>query len=133
MLGDNRADTSTLVVKVQTSSTDTTTTTYTKATDISQLSATSTVYYLQEVERGRFEVYFGDGVVSKTLSDGNIVVLQYVVTNKTAANGASSFSAPSTIDGVSTINLVTVSNAGGGAEPESLDSIKLQAPLDFAS
>ena len=133
VLGDNRADTSTLTVKVQTSSTDTTTTTYTKATDISQLTASSTVYYLQEVDTGRFEIYFGDGVVSRALSDGNIVILQYVVTNKTAANGASSFSAPSTIDGVSTINLVTVSNAGGGAEPESLESIKLQAPLDFAS
>ena len=133
VLGDNRADTSTLTVKVQTSATDTTTVTYTKATDISQLSATSTVYYLQEVERGRFEVYFGDGVVSKALSDGNIVVLQYVVTNKTAANGASSFSAPSSIDGVSTITLTTVSNASGGAEPESLNSIKLQAPLDYAS
>ena len=133
VLGDNRADTSTLVVKVQTSSTDTTTTTYTKATDISQLSSTSTVYYLQEVDTGRFEIYFGDGVVSRALSDGNIVILNYVVTNKTAANGASSFSAPSTIDGVSSITITPVSNAGGGAEPESLDSIKLQAPLDFAS
>ena len=133
LLGDNRADTTTLTVKVQNSSSDTTTTTYTKATDITQLSSTSTVYYLQEVDKGRYEIYFGDGVVSKSLSDGNIVELEYVVTNKTAANGASSFSAPSTIDGVSTITLTTVANASGGAEPESIDSIKLQAPLDFAS
>ena len=133
VIGDNRADTSTLSVKIQNSASDTTTVTYTKATDITQLSSTSTVYYLQEVDKGRFEVYFGDGVVSKALSDGNIVVLEYVVTNKTAGNGASSFSAPSTIDGVSTITLTTVANASGGAEPESIDSIKLQAPLDFAS
>ena len=133
VLGDNRVDTTTLTVKVQNSSSDTTTTTYTKATDITQLSSTSTVYYLQEVDTGRFEVYFGDGVVSRSLSDGNIVILEYVVTNKTAANGASSFSAPSTIDGVSTIVITPVSSAGGGAEPESLESIKLQAPLDFAS
>ncbi len=133
ILGDSRADTSTLTVKVQNSASDSTTTTYTKATDITQLSSTSTVYYLQEVDGGRFEVYFGDGVVSRGLSDGNIVILEYVVTNKTAANGASSFSAPSTIDGVSDIGIVTVTNASGGAEPESLNSIKLQAPLDFAS
>ena len=69
----------------------------------------------------------------QALSDGNIVILNYVVTNKTASNGASSFSAPSTIDGVSDITVTTVSNAGGGAEPESLASIKLQAPLDYAS
>ena len=133
MITDNRADTTTLRVRVQTSVSDSTVTTYTKATDITQLSATSSVYYLQEVENGRFEVYFGDGVVSKALSDGNVVILDYVVTNKTAANGASSFSTPSTIDGVSTISITTVTSAAGGAEPETLSSIKLQAPLDFAS
>ena len=72
-------------------------------------------------------------IVSRALSDGNIVILNYVVTNKTASNGASSFSAPSTIDGVSDITVTLVASAGGGAEPESLASIKLQAPLDFAS
>ena len=65
ILTDPRADTTTLTVKVQTSTTDTSSITYTRATDITQLSASSTVYYLQEVDRGRFEVYFGDGVVSK--------------------------------------------------------------------
>ena len=133
LLGNDRADTSTLSVSVQTSPSDTTTTTYTKATDITQLSSTSTVYYLQEVDAGRFEVYFGDGVVSRALADGNIVIMEYVVTNKTLSNGASSFSAPSLIDGVSDITLTTVANASGGAEPESLNSIKLQAPLDYAS
>ena len=133
ILTDNRADTTTLRVRVQNAVNDTNVTTYTKATDITQLSATSSVYFLQEVENGRFEVYFGDDVVSKALSDGNVVILDYVVTNKTEANGASSFSAPSTIDGVSTITTTTVTSASGGAEPESIDSIKLQAPLDFAS
>tara|TARA_A100001011_G_scaffold123536_1_gene130401 strand:- start:452 stop:2377 length:1926 start_codon:yes stop_codon:yes gene_type:complete len=133
LLTDNRADTSTLTVSVINSSSDSTTTTYTKATDITQLSSTSTVYYLQEAEIGKYQVYFGDGVVSKALDDGNIVLLQYVVTNKTAANGANSFTPPSTIDGVSNITVTTVSRAVGGAEPESLNSIKTNAPLDYAS
>ena len=133
ILTDPRSDTTTLTVKVQTSATDTTTTTYTKATDITQLDTTSTVYYLQEVETGRYEVYFGDGIVSQALSDGNIVQLQYVVTNKGESNGASSFSSPASIDGVSSISVTTVSSATGGAEPESLQSIKLNAPLDYSS
>ena len=133
ILTDPRSDTSTLTVKVQTSATDTTTTTYTKATDITQLATTSTVYYLQEVETGRYEVYFGDGIVSQALSDGNIVQLQYVVTNKGASNGASSFSSPASIDGVSNISVTTVASASGGDEPESLQSIKLNAPLDYSS
>ena len=133
LLNDARADTSTLTVKVQNSSSDTTTTTYTKATDITQLSSSSTVYYLQETDSGLFEVYFGDGTVSAALSDGNIVILQYVVTNKDLANGASSFSSPSSIDGETTITVTTVANASGGAEGESINSIKLNAPLDYAS
>jgi len=133
ILTDPRSDTNTLTVKVQNSTSDTTTTTYTKATDITQLSPTSTVYFLQEIEAGRYEVYFGDGVVSQAVSDGNIVDLQYVVTNKTEANGASTFSAPSTIDGVTGITVTTVASASGGSEAESIQSIKLNAPLDYSS
>jgi hypothetical protein len=133
IITDNRADTTTLTVKIQTSASDTATTTYTKATDISQLSRSSTVYFLQEIEVGRFEVYFGDGIVSQALSDGNIVSLNYVITNKTQANGASSFSSPSAIDTVTDITITTVATASGGAEAESLQSIKLNAPLDFAA
>ena len=133
IITDNRADTTTLTVKVQTSSSDTQTTTYTKATDISQLSRSSTVYFLQEIEAGKFEVYFGDGIVSQALSDGNIITLNYVVTNKTQSNGASSFTSPSAIDTVTDITITTVANASGGAEAESLQSIKLNAPLDYAA
>ena len=133
LLTDARADTSTLTVKIQTSASDTTTTTYTKATDITQLSSSSTVYYLQETDSGLYEVYFGDGTVSKALSDGNIVQLKYVVTNRTLANGASSFSSPSSIDGVTGITVTTVANATGGSNPETIQSIKINAPLDYAA
>ena len=133
MLQDVRADTTTLTVKVQNSTSDTTTTTYTKATDITQLSSVSTVYFLQEVEAGKFEIYFGDGATSKAVEDGNIVVLSYVITNKTAANGAAAFTAPASIDGNTAITVTTVANAIGGGEPETISSIKLNAPLDYAA
>ena len=132
-LGDANADTSTLTVKVQTSSSDTATTTYTRATDITQLTSNSTVYFLQETDSGLFEVYFGDGTVSKSISDGNIILLQYVVTNKSLANGANTFSSPTSIDSVTSITVTSVSGAVGGAESESIDSIKLNAPLDYAA
>ena len=133
MLTDVRADITTLTVKVQNSASDTTTTTYTKATDITQLTKDSTVYFCQEVEGGKFEIYFGDGATSKAVEDGNIVVLSYVITNKTAANGAAAFTSPSSIDGNTSITITTVANAIGGSEPETISSIKLNAPLDYAS
>ena len=133
LLSDARSDTTTLKVKVQNSASDSTTTTYTKATDITQLSASSTVYFIQETDSGLFEIYFGDGKVSTALSDGNIVILQYVVTNKTASNGATAFGSPSSIDGVTGITTTTVTSAVGGSESESIQSIKLNAPLDYAA
>jgi hypothetical protein len=133
LLVDPRSDTTTLTVKVQNSSSDTTSTTFTKATDITQLTTTSEVYFLQEVEAGKFEIYFGDGNVSKALSDSNIVIMQYVVTNKSAANGANSFTSPSAIDGVTNVGVIVNVTASGGAEGESISSIKLNAPLDYAS
>ena len=133
LLPDNRSDTSTLTVKVQTSAADTTTTTYTKATDITQVSSTSYSYFLQEVESGKFEIYFGDGVIGTALSDDNIVILQYVVTNKAGANGASIFANSGAIATVTDVSVSTVGSASGGAEPESISSIKYNAPLDYAA
>ena len=133
LLTDNRADTSTLTVTVQTSSTDTSSTTYTEATDITQVTASSAVYFLQEVEAGLYEIYFGDGVIGQALSDDNIVILTYIVSNKSAANGAALFTNAAVIGGVSDIAVATVAAASAGSEPETLQSIKYNAPLSYAS
>lgn len=133
LLADERADTDTLVVRVQTSVSDSTTTTYTKTTDISQLTSTSANYFLQEVENGKFEVYFGDGIVGKSVSDGNLVILTYVVSNEFAANTASVFTNANAIATVTDVQVSTVSPASGGSSRETTASVKLNAPLDFAS
>ena len=83
-VNDENGDTTTLVVDVFENSSSTTSTTFVQALDNTQVKADSDVYYLQEGADGKFEIYFGDGVVGKALSDGNIVRLRYVVTNKTA-------------------------------------------------
>mgnify|MGYP003631970003 CR=1 FL=1 len=130
---DDRVDTATLTVKVQNSIVDTVTATYIKATDIAAISNTSNVYFLQEVEDGKYEIYFGDGVLGTKLEDGNIVIMNYVVTNKGAANGANQFSSLAAIDTVNSVNVRLVSPAASGSEPESIESIKYNAPLDYAS
>jgi hypothetical protein len=133
ILASDRADTTTLNVSVQNSSSDTTTTVYNLAEDITTVTGDQASYFLQETEDGKFQVYFGDGVVGQELSDGNIVILEYVVTNKTVANSASVFSPPGDINSVANITVSTVAAATGGAEPEILESIRYNAPLDFSS
>jgi len=126
------ADTSTLKVQIQNSVSDTTTATWTKATGFTSLDNTSKVYFLQEGEDGKFEVYFGDGVVGQSLTDGNIVILEYIVSNKADANGASSFTLSGNVGGFTDVTITTVSNAQGGAEAQTKESIRYNAPLQYA-
>lgn len=127
------ADTSTLVVKVQNSSVDTTTFTYSLANGLQNVSSLTKAYFLQEAEDGKFEVYFGDGIIGTSLIDGNIVILEYIVTNATGANGAATFSATSTISGFSDLTITVNSVAQGGTSAESKESIRFNAPLNYAA
>ena len=127
------ADTSTLKVSVQNSASDTTTSTYALATGITSISATSKVYFLQEMEDGKFEVYFGDDVLGNKLDDGNIVVLEYIVSNKDEANGASSFTLSGSVGGYSDVTLTTVSSAQGGSVAQTKESIRYNAPLQYSA
>jgi len=127
------ADTSTLKVTVQTSSVDSSSSTYTSASGLKSLTSTSKAYFLQETDTGKFEVYFGDGVIGQKLSDGNIVILEYIVTNKTEANGASSFVLSGSIDSFTNVSISTNSVAQGGSEAETKESIRFNAPLQYTA
>ena len=133
LIPSDRADSTTIKVAVQNSASDTTSNTYTKATSITELDGTSKVFFLQEAEDGQFEIYFGDGVIGKALDDGNIISISYVVTNKTEANGATSFSLSGSISGFNDITLTVNSSAQGGNEPEALQSIKQNASSFYSA
>jgi len=134
---NDAVDTTTIKVSVQTSSSDTTTSTYTLSTDITGIGSTSAVYYLEQNPQGRFQIYFGDGVIGKSLSAGNIITLQYLIATGSAVNVSStiaqSFTAGTTIGGSSSIAITVNSNSTGGADAESISSIKFNAPRVNAS
>jgi len=133
IIPNDNVDTTSLTVKIQESSSDSTTNTYTLATGITGLDSTSKVYFLQEVENGRYEVYFGDGALGQPIADGNIVILDYVTCNRDAPNGASTFTLSGNIGGFTSATITTVSNANGGTGPESISSIKFNAPRDYST
>ena len=127
------ADTSTLKITVQNSITDTTQNTYTLASGLKSLNNTSKAYFLQESDTGKFQVYFGDDVIGKKLSDGNIIIMEYIVGNRDEANGCSSFSLSGSVGGFTNVSIVTNSAAQGGSGPESKESIRFNAPLQYTS
>ena len=133
IIPNNNVDTTTLTVKVQESSSDSTTNTYKLASGITNLDSTSKVYFLQEIENGRFEVYFGDGVLGEAIADGNIVILDYITCNRDEPNGATSFTLSGTIDGFADVTITTQGVAAGGDAPETIKSIKYNAPRDYTA
>ena len=133
IIPNDNVDTTSLTIKIQESSSDSTTNTYTLASGITGIDSSSKVFFLQEVENGRYQVTFGDGVLGKAVADGNIIIIDYINTNRAEANGASTFTLNSTIGGFSTSTVTTVDNASGGAEPETISSIKYNAPRDYSA
>lgn len=135
ILPDNGIDVSTLTVRIQKSTTDNKTEVFNFADDITEVKKDSRVYFLQEVENGRFEVYFGDGIIGRAVQDGNVVILDYIVTSADAANGAASFSPAQPVAGIgpSFTAVTTITTAHSGAQPETIDQIKFAAPKNWES
>jgi len=132
-LSDFDADTSTLRVRVQANEESTAFDVYTKFETLKGVDSTSKVYYLQENPSGYYEVYFGDGVTGFKPTNNNIVTVDYVTTKGTESNGANSFTMVDDIGTFDNIAVSLVAAAAGGAEEETMESIRFNAPLTFIS
>jgi len=131
ILPNANTDTDTLAVTVQVSASDTDSTVYTLANDITSINSSSTIYFLDEIENGRYEIQFGDNVLGKQLANGNIVILSSLICDANTTNGAKSFSVVSEVGGYSNVKVVTTSTAQGGAEAADVEEIKFNAPKNY--
>ncbi len=130
---DENVDTSTIVVTVQQSSSNAASDVYSLATSYLSLTGDSKVYFLQESLNNTYEIYFGDNVIGKKLTDGNIVNVSYVVTSGTAAAQANNFVLMDTIVGYANTTVFPVTSATSGNERETIESIKFQAPKAYSA
>ena len=131
ILNNKNADTTSIKISIQTSSANTARRTFTEASNLVDVQANSQVYFIQENEDGKYELLFGDGILGKALDNGNIVVADYLVTNGSIVNGANNFSAPSALGGQASFTVAVANSASGGANSESIESIKFNAPKSF--
>jgi hypothetical protein len=106
---------------------------YTFADNLTEVNSTTRVYYIKEIDDELFEIEFGDGILGKKPPTGSKVILEYFITNKTAANKANTFNfnGDNTFGGV--ITVTPIEAAVDGAEPETIDSIKYNAPKYFSA
>lgn len=137
-LPDDTIDTDTLRVLVYQSSTTSEFSIYEKVINVSDVGPTSEVYFLQESRNGNYQIYFGNDFVGKKLPDGAVVVVSYLVTNGTLANKANNFVATSVLvdslsESLTNFTITPVSEAAGGSEKESVESIRYSAANQYSS
>ena len=132
-VSDKDADSSSLRVRVQENQGSTSFDSYQQFTTLQEVGSTSQVYHLQENSSGFYQIFFGDGIIGKKPVNDNIVTLDYLTTEGTASNGATSFDL---ITGFSTLTnyqttITTINNASGGTDAETTESIRYNAPITF--
>jgi hypothetical protein len=128
---DLNTDRNTIIVKVKENESASAFDVYTLAKDFTKLNYASKAYYLQEAVSERFEVYFGDGITSKKLTGGNVVMLEWLSTDGVEGNGATTFALSGTIEGNTNVTISTLTRSESGSDRESKESIKFNAPLTF--
>ena len=137
VIPDVTMDISTIRVRVFDTTTGTTFATYTNIKDAVRVTDDSTYYQIKEVPNGYYELIFGDGISSgKAPVSGNKILVDYLSTKGTAANGATTFTTnvALSVGGSSyPLSATTSSSSAGGAFKESIESIRRNAPIAFSS
>jgi hypothetical protein len=140
ILNNENIDTSLIRVTVRESKNSNISRVYKFADNLTAVKSTDDVFFLNEIEDQRYELIFGDNTFGSKLENDNFILVSYVTTNGTIANGINAFSfagrlvdnngSPVTVDEPL---LTTVEAAGYGSDIESIASIKKLAPRVYSS
>jgi hypothetical protein len=143
ILPNSGIDTELIAVSVKGNQQSTTSTKYTTQDSLLDIESESKVYYLQEIENERYEIFFGDGIFGKKLEENNYITVNYITCNGDSANGINQFQFSGKLSYIrnsqeytvtSGISLLTTGvTAQGGEIIESVDSVKKFAPRIYAS
>ena len=136
-------DTDLMSVFVKQNEDTTITTRYALQNNLFQVDSISNIYYMQEIEDERYEIFFGDGIFGRKLEDGNYITTNYIVTNGEAGNGVANFNFSGRLTYVRNSTEYTVAGgisllttgvtSSGGDTIESVESIKKFAPNVYST
>ena len=142
IIDNSGVDINTLTVKILQAPTSSIFTEYKQANNILDVGANDNVYFISEIDDEKYEIFFGDGILGKKLEPNNVVSMSYIITNGPKTNGAKTF----TFNGLmedengatitlpfSISSISTTSAASGGADIETIDKIKYNAPKFYGS
>ena len=138
IIADDNMDINTAVVRVYESPTATAFTTYTNILSATTINEQSTLYILKESPNGFYELTFGNGTtLGQTPEAGYRIEVEYLACNGASADGALRFepldqiTVSPTVDRTPTVS--TISRSVGGGEKETIESIRKNAPFQYAA
>lgn len=127
ILSNANVDTSSIRVFIRDSVDDQTETEFVQRTTIFGAASTDSVFYVQAYDEDKYQLIFGLDNFGVQPKNGNIIRVEYRVASGEEANGITSFTPSTTISGFpASCTLAQASE--GGAEKESIESIKYFAP-----
>ena len=133
VIPDDTLDVSTISVRVYDNYLSTSFETFNDINTVATVTDSSRVFIVRETPKGQYEIFFSDGnILGAAPLANNRIEVEYISSRGASANGAISFSTISTINSKN-ITVGLVAGSAGGAEKESIDSIKLNAPRAFTT
>jgi hypothetical protein len=137
IIPDTEIDIDTAEVRVYETPSSSQFSTYTNILEATTISEASTLFILKESPNGFFELSFGNGTtLGKAPAAGNKVTVTYLAAAGAVADTAKTFEPQSaiTIGGTGyNASITTVSNSVGGGDKETIESIRQNAPFQYAS
>ncbi|AFB15360.1 baseplate wedge subunit [Synechococcus phage S-RIM8] len=134
------ADISTLTVRVKPNESATASDLYSRVDNITNLDESTRVYFISESDDMRYQIRFGDDSIGRSVRDGEVIILRYMVTSGKEANGVQNFSFIGTIRdsntstyAASTADVVVKAKSQLGDDAESVESIKYYAPRYYSA
>ena len=106
---------------------------YRRADSLFGLDGQSPVFFIQPAENDTYEIVFGDGVIGRKPKDRSVVLIQYRKCNGELPNGIRAFTPDADLPNGRISRIITNVSARGGSIPESVSSIKLNAPRAFTT
>ena len=143
ILPNSGIDTDLINVAVKSNEQSTSRVKYTLKDNLLEIGSDSKIFFLQEIEDERYEIFFGDGIFGHALEESNFITIDYISSNGDSSNGVSQFSFSGRLSynrngteytvttGVSLVT--TVSPSSGGQNIESVESIRKFAPKIYAT
>jgi len=130
-LPDEGIDTTTIQVQVQKGADNFALETFELAQDATSVVSDDPVYYVEENRNGRYQIYFGDGVIGKALDDGNLVLVSYIVTTGDEANAIDTFVLSTNPKPGANVVVEVAQESSSGQLEEGIESIRFTAPKSF--